>query len=144
MLFAAAFRLAVDELHKELAAQGFDDVRPSHGFVFMRLAPGGATGIELAEYMGITKQAASLIVDELEKRGYVRRQPHPSDRRGKLIVLTERGWGCIEATERIFTAIERRWSALLGPDRMETLRVDLRRLVASAPDGAPVRLRPVW
>jgi len=143
-LLALGFRGATDELHRQLAAKGFDDVRPAHGFVFQRLAPDGATGNELAEHMGVTKQAASLMVDYLEEHGYVKRQPHPKDKRGKIVALTQRGWSCIRATESIFAAIEERWSKLLGEQRMEELRSDLRKLVYATADGRPINFRPVW
>jgi DNA-binding MarR family transcriptional regulator len=70
---------------------GFGDIRPAHGFMFKCITPDGATGIELAEHLGITKQAVSKMVDYLEKSGYVMRRTHPTDKRGQLIVLTERG-----------------------------------------------------
>jgi DNA-binding MarR family transcriptional regulator len=123
---------------------GFGDVRPAHGFAFQRLTPNGATGIELAEHLGITKQAATLMVDYLEEHGYVRREPHPTDRRGKLIRLTDRGWACIHATETLFTSIERRWRDLLGERGMETLRADLRTIVGSFGDSGGKAFRPVW
>jgi DNA-binding MarR family transcriptional regulator len=123
---------------------GFDDVRPSHGFIFQRLSHSGATGKELAEHMGITKQAASLTIDYLEEHGYVIRQPHPSDQRGKLIVLTERGWDCIHATEKIFTSIENRWHEVLGEEKIEVLRSDLRKLVHASSDSHLFKFRPVW
>lgn len=50
LLFSMAFRTALEELHTELEQRGFGDVRPSHGFVFQRLAAHGATGIELAQH----------------------------------------------------------------------------------------------
>lgn len=145
LLFSMAFRTAIDELHTELGQRGFGDVRPSHGFVFQRLAAQGATGIEIAQHMGITKQAASLTIDYLEERGYVKREPHPTDRRGKLVVLTERGWECIRETEAIFTTIEGRWQELLGEDKMETMRQDLRKLIRSSKAANPYSFRPpVW
>lgn len=143
-LFASAFRLAVDELHVELAKSGFDDIRPSHGFIFQKLSWGGATGNDIADHLGITKQAASVIIDYLEERGYVARSPHPSDRRGKLIVLTERGWQCIRATETVFTAIENRWRDVLGGDEMEKLRLSARKLVQAFPESKSSPFRPVW
>src|SRR5947209_4608398 len=87
VLLARGFRATVDELQRRLAAEGFADVRPAHGFAFVRLAPDGATGNELAEHLGVTKQAASQMVDELERRGYVVRQADPRDGRGKVVVL---------------------------------------------------------
>ncbi len=144
-LLALAFGAVVDELHCRLAALGYADVRPAHGFAFVRLTPDGATITELAAHLGVTKQAVSHMVDELEGCGYVERQPHPTDGRGKVIVLTARGWDCIAATETIFADIEGRWADLIGAERMEALRADLRRVVAEMSDGrSPQRLRPIW
>lgn len=55
-------------------------------FMFRRIIPNGATGIELAEHLGITKQAVSKMVDYLEKSGYVMPQTHPTDKRGEIII----------------------------------------------------------
>jgi len=145
VLFMLALRAMVDEVHLRLGAAGFDDLRPAHGFAFQRLAAQGATGNELAEHLGITKQAASAMVDYLEEHGYVARQPHPRDGRGKIVVLTRRGWDCIRAAEAIFADVERRLVETVGAERMALLRFDLQRIVtAMDADGRPVRLRPVW
>ncbi|NWK72678.1 MarR family transcriptional regulator, partial [Bacillus paramycoides] len=78
-LLSLSFSALIDELHDRLNALGFGDIRPAHGFMFKCITPDGATGIELAEYLGITKQAVSKMVDYLEKSGYVMRQTHPTD-----------------------------------------------------------------
>lgn len=144
-LLMLTVRSLVDELQDRLAALGFDDVRPAHGFAFVRLTPHGATGAELAEHLGVTKQAVSQMVDYLENHGYVSRHPHERDRREKVVVLTDRGWDCIRATESIFADIERGWSKTIGVEHMEMLRVDLRRIVYAASDGGRgQRLRPIW
>src|SRR5258708_19621917 len=83
--------ILVDDLHTELAKIGYDDIRPAHGFAFQLLAPNGATGNELAEHLGVTKQAASQLIDFLEEHGYVARKPHPTDRRGTLALLPPNG-----------------------------------------------------
>ncbi len=63
LLLLLGSRTMIDTLHEHLAARGYDDLRPAHGFVFRRLAPDGATGNELAEFLVMTKQAASEMVD---------------------------------------------------------------------------------
>jgi DNA-binding MarR family transcriptional regulator len=144
-LLALGFRTVIDDLHKHLAALGYDDVRPAHGFAFQRLAPNGATGNEVAEFLDITKQAASEMVDYLEQHGYVTRQPHPTDRRGKIITLTARGWGCIRETEAILSHLEAQWATIIGIQHMEELRADLRKLVTVANGGTlPQKFRPTW
>jgi DNA-binding MarR family transcriptional regulator len=140
-----AWSILIEDLHTELAKRGYDDLRPAHGFAFQLLAPNGATGNELAEHLGVTKQAASQMIDFLEEHGYVVRKPHPTDRRGKLVLLTQKGWDCIQTSEAIFAGIEQRWTEILGPEHMKMLRTDLRRLVAASESGiVSYRLRPAW
>lgn len=144
-LLATTWSILVDDLHTELSKLGYDDIRPAHGFAFQLLAPNGATGNELAEHLGVTKQAASQTIDFLEEHGYVARKPHPTDKRGKLVILTRKGWDCIQAVEAVFARIEGRWTELLGSEHMKMLHADLQRLVnASESDIVSYRLRPVW
>lgn len=45
----------------------------------------------LAEEWRLDASTATWIVDRLEAKGLVQRQPHPTDRRSKLVVLTPKG-----------------------------------------------------
>lgn len=144
-LLAMTWSILIDDLHTELAKLGYDDIRPAHGFAFQLLAPNGATGNELAEHLGVTKQAVNQMIDFLEAHGYVTRNPHPNDKRGKLILLTQKGWDCIQAIEAILAALQNRWTEILGPEHMKMLHTDLHRLVVASDSGiVPYRLRPVW
>lgn len=46
---------------------------------------------ELAESLGIDRPNATTLVDGLEEQGLVRRRPHPTDRRAKLVEATRKG-----------------------------------------------------
>jgi DNA-binding MarR family transcriptional regulator len=46
---------------------------------------------ELADLLGIDRPNATVLVDDLEAQGLVRRRPHPTDRRGKLVEATRKG-----------------------------------------------------
>jgi DNA-binding MarR family transcriptional regulator len=46
---------------------------------------------DLARLLGRDPSTASLAADKLEQAGLVARQPHPSDGRKRVLVLTERG-----------------------------------------------------
>jgi DNA-binding MarR family transcriptional regulator len=141
-LLGMAFHAVMEEVHVRLAQEGFDDVRPAHGFAFQYLSVrGGATAVELGEHLGITKQAAVQLVDELVRRGYVERRPHPTDRRARVIVLAARGWACIERVVALWADIENQWAALIGPGRLTALRDDLSAFVTYA--GSPP-IRPLW
>jgi DNA-binding MarR family transcriptional regulator len=137
LLLGAATAL-VDGIHDGVRAQGFADLRPAHGFAFVRLAPDGATVVELADHLGVTKQAASQMADELVRKGYVERRPHPADARARLITLTARGWACTRAADEAAAAVLQPWADALGPDQLTTVRAALTRLTV------PGRIRPTW
>jgi DNA-binding MarR family transcriptional regulator len=121
-----------------MAGRGFADVRPSHGFAFTLIAGDGATAGQLAEHLGVTKQAAAQMVQELESKGYVARSTDPADRRSKRVVLTPRGRACTRAAERSAAEELAGWLDALGPRATESL---VRALGEYADDGP---LRPTW
>lgn len=48
---------------------------------------GTSTPTALARYTGLTSGSTTAMLDRLEKSGYIRRLPNPSDRRGTLVEL---------------------------------------------------------
>ncbi|MGW4027302.1 MarR family winged helix-turn-helix transcriptional regulator [Streptomyces sp. NPDC005009] len=136
-LLAVAGEL-VQRIHDGVVARGFEGVRPTHGFAFTRLAPDGATVTDLAVHLGVTKQAASQLVDDLVRKGYAERHPHPEDARARLVVMTERGWACTRAAEEAAAEAVRAWSGVLGEADLRVLAENLLRI---APNGP---IRPAW
>ncbi|MGW0331995.1 MarR family winged helix-turn-helix transcriptional regulator [Streptomyces sp. NPDC003011] len=125
-------------IHEGVVARGFEDLRPAHGFAFARLAPDGATATDLAAHLGVSKQAASQLVDEIVRKGYAERRPHPEDARARLVVLTESGWACTRAAEEAAAEAVGAWAELLGEGEVRALRERLGRIAPSGP------LRPSW
>jgi DNA-binding MarR family transcriptional regulator len=111
-------------LGKAYSLLGFDIVdgvvgagypqKPSHSAVFAQIRPEGSRLTELARGANMSPQAMGEIVDELEQLGYVQRQPDPTDRRAKLIVLTDRGRACVAAGMQTIQGIEERLTEVLG------------------------------
>lgn len=58
----------------------------------------------------------------LEELGYVIREPDPTDRRAKLIVLTDSGRAAVEAGKQTIVGLEARITEILGRDGHEFLR----------------------
>ncbi|MCX4809972.1 MarR family winged helix-turn-helix transcriptional regulator [Streptomyces sp. NBC_01239] len=135
-LLAAAGDLT-KRINEGVVARGFD-ARPAYGFAFARLAPDGATATDLAAHLGVTKQAASQLVDELVRKGYAERRPHPGDARARLVVLTESGWACTRAAEEAALEAVQPWVELLGESEVRVLCDRLRRIAPYGP------LRPTW
>ncbi|WP_216893779.1 MarR family winged helix-turn-helix transcriptional regulator [Nocardia alni] len=137
LLLAAAAEVG-DAVQAGVAAAGFTDVRPAHGFAFVRMAPDGATVGQIAEHLAVTKQAASQLVEELVNRGYAERNPHPHDARARVITLTERGWAVTRAADAAAAAFADRWAITLGVAGVTELQAALARVVT------PGRVRPSW
>lgn len=135
-LLAAAGELT-QRINDGVVARGFE-ARPAYGFAFTRLAPDGATVTELGVHLGVTKQAASQLVEELVRKGFVERRPHPEDARARLIVLTEHGWACTRAAEEAAAEVVRAWGDVLGEHEVRLLGRQLTRI---APNGP---IRPAW
>ena len=136
VLLAAAGELT-HRINEGVVARGFEG-RPAWGFAFARLAPDGATVTELAAHLGVTKQAASQLVDEIVRKGYAERRPHPGDARARLVVLTERGWACTRAAEEAAAEAVRTWVDVLGESEVHALRERLGRIAPYGP------IRPTW
>jgi DNA-binding MarR family transcriptional regulator len=123
----------VDSIHAGVVARGFEDVRPTHGFAFVLLSHGAATVTDLAGHLGMTKQAASQLVDELEAKGYVRRRINPDDARSRLIGLSDKGWACTRAAQEAADDAVKEWIKILGVHRVRSLTADLSRIAPGGP-----------
>lgn len=143
-LFAMAFRYLIDELHTRLVDKGWPEMRPPYGFVLVAARDRALTSGAIAELMGMTKQAASKLVDAMEGEGYVSRRVDGGDARAKLVELTPRGHELLTAVEEIYADLEAEWSAVVGHAGVETVRHDLLAVLRATHDGALPPVRPTW
>lgn len=88
-----------------------------------RLAAGPLTHAALAEAMMVDRPAATLVVDDLCARGLVVRAPHPTDRRYKLVSLTEDGWRMLGVIESVVSPPPPGWDDIAPDDLAAVSRV---------------------
>jgi DNA-binding MarR family transcriptional regulator len=69
--------------------------------LLLRLARAPMTLREIAQAVDVDPSAATVGVDQLERRGLVRRGPHPDDNRRKLVHLTAAGLRAATTARRI-------------------------------------------
>ncbi len=131
LLLFAGFRMIIDRLHAELAAQGHPDVRPAYGFAMQAIGRDGATASEIGRRLGVTKQAAGKTVDKLERLGYVERGDDPADARRKVVRPTARGLDSLGRSAAIFEKLREDWVGALGAERVRALETDLRAMAPS-------------
>jgi DNA-binding MarR family transcriptional regulator len=84
--------------------------------------------VELSEKCQIDRTTIGGLVDRLQEQGYVRREPHPEDRRAFQIRLTDRGSALEEDLLFIARKVSDTFTAGLSPEETETLRQILKKL----------------
>jgi DNA-binding MarR family transcriptional regulator len=141
-LFAMAGRYLVERLHQRLAERGWPDIPPATGYVLLAARTGPTTGGEIAQLMRTSKQAASKLLDTMERRGFVERGAAGADGRMKSVVLTDQGRALLAAVEDIYIELESDWAALMGHDTLELIRTSLTRALVDAYGGALPAIGP--
>lgn len=111
-----------------IATTGAHGIRPAHGVVFTNLDPDGTRITTLADRAGLTRQAMSLLVRELEQLGYLRTEPDADDGRAVRARLTPAGVELCRHGAAAVRELERHWDGLLGEDGVAALRAALRAL----------------
>ncbi|GAB17631.1 putative MarR family transcriptional regulator [Gordonia effusa NBRC 100432] len=127
-----AFRTFVDEAHELLAEGGFEDARPIHGFTLQAIGS-GRTAAQLADRLGVTKQAVAKTIARLEEGGYVTRTVDSADSRRKVITPTARGQAFLAASAHAFDKVVGRWQIRAGTDEVNKLLTTLRIIVSGKP-----------
>jgi DNA-binding MarR family transcriptional regulator len=84
-------------------------------------------------FKGLMLSSAGITsrLDRLEKRGLVRRERHPSDRRGVLVELTDEGRVVLEQAVRANTDAERELMAGLDAAEAKELSQLLKKMLAA-------------
>ena len=91
ILLVAANRCLNDRLVAAVRETGARDMRPAFGFVIRAVAAEEPTVGRLAEMLGVSRQAASKVSDEMVRRGYLLRAADPADRRRTRLRLSAKG-----------------------------------------------------
>lgn len=103
----------------------------------------------LGDDLGITPRYVTIMIDEMEREGLVRRCPHPTDRRATLIELTEAGSrmctevgdGHVEAAVELLQVLSKQQQEVLL-EAMRTLLAELQRRGFSTDHGALIEGHP--
>ncbi|WP_101756978.1 MarR family winged helix-turn-helix transcriptional regulator [Oceanicoccus sp. KOV_DT_Chl] len=111
--------------------RGHTKIRRSHSSLFSNLGFEAVRLTELAERAGITQQAMGKLVKEMERVGYVKRHVDESDKRAKIIELTEMGTTLVNDSMEIVDEVIAEYTAALGYDGILDLEKVLRKSVAA-------------
>ena len=131
-MLLGGFRVLVDAATAELAAKGYEDVRPAHDFAMRAIDAGATNASELGRRMSITKQAATKVIETLLDRGYISREPDSDDARRKLLSVTPLGRDVMREGERVFNQLRSRFQRQIGKAELAALEQHLAVLVGDA------------
>jgi DNA-binding MarR family transcriptional regulator len=145
-LLAMSLHILTDNTRARLHNAGFTDIKKPYGFIFRAIAKDGASINELAALLEVSKQAASKIVDDMTTAGYVTRDEHETDRRSKIVRLSERGRQAMQAARKANQDLETKLEKRVGKTNLEAMRSVLSTF---ASEGDPTlykqrRARPIW
>ena len=125
LLLFLPYRAMETRIFARLAEAGFDDFTPAQARVMQRIGPDGTRLTELAAAAQVTKQTASFLVDQLERAGYVRRTPDPTDARARLVRVAARGAAAQPVAAAVVAEVEAEWREHVGERRWRQLRESL-------------------
>lgn len=121
---------AAPRLRAAFAAAGIDGIRPAQSVALVPLAAGGLHASDLADRLGVSRQAVAQAITALERHRYVTRVPDPDDARARLIELTPRGRQALRVMRSSALDLEKSWQQMLGPRRFGELRKTLQLLLS--------------
>lgn len=125
------------ELFERLQVAGLEEVRISHFHVTAYIKAEGSRLTELAAMARMTPAAISEQVDDLERLGVVERRPDPSDRRAKLICITDKGWETFATARSVIRELERKYEELVGPEAFGQAAATLDALLRALREDSP-------
>ena len=124
-LLRAARGAYAHAVRARLAEAGYDDMPRNGPFVLGGMANQGGSAGGLIRDLGISKQAASQLIDTLVLRGYLERRIDGDDRRRMTIECTERGRAAAAAVHAGVEAVDAELAGMLSPTQLAGLRAGL-------------------
>ena len=119
-------RFIVEELNKN----GIDSLSPSHGDILAVLYfCGKSTMKDISEKIHRTKPTVTILVDKLEKLGFVKREKNNADNRITCIVPTKKAESFRPVFEKISEDLNNLLYKNLSEDEAEILDNLLRKMV---------------
>jgi DNA-binding MarR family transcriptional regulator len=133
-----------DAVRRALAAAGFDDVPRNGVFVLSGLdhrapEPAFTPQADVVASLGLSKQAASQLVDTLVLREYLERRNDPDDRRRMGVRLTPRGRRAAGEIQAATDAIDHAVAGMIDADELRGFRAGLAayRVLRQRPGDGP-------
>ncbi|MFV0458232.1 MAG: MarR family winged helix-turn-helix transcriptional regulator [Actinomycetales bacterium] len=101
--------------------------------VLRYLGDGPCRASQIVSRCGVSKQAVSQQIVQLEANGYLTSAPDPSDQRARMLTLTDKGRQAQQFVIATFAEIEQDWAGLIGQRDAAALRRALTKVAERVP-----------
>ena len=126
----ALLGLAMGGFKRALGTSGSSGLRTSQLRMLSMTPADGMRVTDLADRVGMTKQALGEFANDLEEQGMLESLRDPADRRVRIVRPTRRGLAAVAEDEREIAALEEEWRSRLGPRKWDQLRALLQEAAA--------------
>jgi DNA-binding MarR family transcriptional regulator len=115
-----------DALQENMELQGYAPTSRAISFILLNIAQGERRAINIARNLGVSRQAVSKMLIDLQRSGILEMREDPDDQRSKILEFSakfaERGAACAE----VLAQLEREVSRRIGRERFEAMYEALR------------------
>jgi DNA-binding MarR family transcriptional regulator len=133
-LLLRAFAWFDDALVAHLAHGGGPTLTRAQSLLMSQVPAEGIRSAELARRVGVTRQAVSQTIAELEAHGLLQRRSDPTNASAQLVSLTLKGRRSVAVALAAFEKIEEELGNRIGVGRVHDLRQTLSRDWGNPPD----------
>jgi DNA-binding MarR family transcriptional regulator len=108
-------------LQSFLRERGWPTLTHSQSMVMMNVTTGTTRPVEIARNVGVSRQAVHVTLMQMQKLGMIEFRDDPSDRRSKIVVLTEIGEPMRRDAQLAVTVMTQRLSERIGKAQVAAL-----------------------
>jgi len=111
-----------EALQAGLAAQGWSEVTRIQSLVLANIAAGTHRATQLAKNLGVSRQAMSLTLTEMEARGLISVRSDAIDKRARIVDFSKQSAVIRDDAMRILNAVEAELSVRIGEKKFAALK----------------------
>ena len=115
-----------EALQAGLKQRGWNNVTRSQSLILSNIAFGVRRASQLARNLGVTRQAISQMLAEMERKGLVASQSDPSDGRAQIVNFSKQSQGIRNDAMELLARIESEIAERIGKRKFDALTAALR------------------
>lgn len=122
-------RLLDNYIESEIEFKGIKNFKASYLPVFLLLYNSSNTNSQIAQLLGVSKQASSKMLKEMMALGLIKTQKNKSDNRSSIVLLSAKGSRMALEVRKTIHRLTENYKSLMGKPQFETLVEGLENII---------------